>query len=58
MLEKTKRFITRKEDGIGTIEVVLILVVLIALVILFREQIMGLLDGIFGNINESVNGLY
>ena len=36
-----------EEDGIGVIEVVLILVVLVGLVIIFKKQITTLLDGIF-----------
>ena len=37
----------RQEDGVGVIEVVLILVVLIGLVIIFKEQITKLLNNIF-----------
>ncbi len=44
--------------GIGTVEMVLLLVVIIALVVIFREQILNLINSIFGNINQSVNGLY
>ena len=51
-----KRF--REEDGIGTIEVILILVVIVALILVFKTQIMALVDSIFGHINESVNDIY
>jgi len=44
--------------GIGTIEVILILVVLIALVLVFKSQIMGLVDTIFGHINSSIEEVY
>ena len=43
------------EDGVGTIEIILILVVLIGLVIIFRERIEELLDTIFDQINGSVS---
>lgn len=43
------------EDGVGTIEIVLILVVLIGLVVIFRDYIEDLMDTIFGQINGSVS---
>lgn len=46
------------EDGIGTIEVVLILVVLIGLVIVFKTQINKLLTGIFTEINKQAKEVY
>lgn len=47
-----------KEDGIGVIEVVLILVVLIGLVIIFKKQITTLLDSIFKEINSQSKEVY
>ncbi len=46
-----KRFVT-EEDGIGVVEVILILVVLIGLVIIFKSQITALVQSIFGAITE------
>lgn len=46
------------EDGIGTVEIILILVVLIALVLIFKDQIMALANTIFSHINKSVKGVY
>ena len=46
-----KRFLM-EEDGVGVIEVVLILVVLIGLVIVFKTQINKLLTAIFTEINK------
>lgn len=43
------------ESGIGTIEMVLLLVVLIALVILFKGHIKSLLDKIMLQIEQSAN---
>lgn len=46
------------EDGIGVIEIVLILVVLIGLVIIFKKQITGLLQNIFKEINSQSKEVY
>lgn len=48
----------REEDGIGVIEVVLILVVLIGLVIIFKKQITTLLNNIFKEINTQSKQVY
>lgn len=48
----------REEDGIGVIEVVLILVVLIGLVIIFKKQITTLLEGIFKEIEKQSKEVY
>ena len=47
-----------EEDGVGVIEVVLILVVLIGLVIVFKGQINKLLDDIFKEINSQSKEVY
>ena len=52
-----KRFLT-EEDGVGVIEVVLILVVLIGLVIVFKTQINKLLTAIFKEINKQAKEVY
>ncbi len=43
--------------GIGVVEVILILVVLIGLVVIFRDQLTGLVNNIFGRISEDANAL-
>ena len=48
----------REEDGVGVIEIVLILVVLIGLVIIFKEQINDLLESIFKQINSKSKEVY
>ena len=48
----------REEDGIGVIEIVLILVVLIGLVIIFKTQITTLLQNIFKEINSQSKEVY
>ena len=46
------------EEGAGVIELVLILVVLIGLVLVFKDKIGVLLNNIFGNINSSADAIY
>ncbi len=45
------------DSGVGVVEVVLILVVIVALVIIFRDQITGLINRIFGGVNSGVDTL-
>ena len=40
------------ESGMGTVEVILIIVVLIGLVILFKEQISGIVEDVFKTIRQ------
>ena len=54
MAEKIKNFI-REEDGIGTVEMILILVVLIGIVILFRDNLTKILKNIFEKITKQSN---
>ncbi len=44
--------------GITTVEIILILVVLLALVFIFREQLIDIINNIFENINDSISDLY
>ena len=48
----------KEEDGVGLIEVVLILVVLIGLVIIFKKQINQLLNNIFSEISKQSKEVY
>lgn len=57
MFEFWKDF-TSNEDGIGVIEIVLILVVLIGLVLIFKDQINKLLKNIFKEINNKSGEVY
>ena len=56
LLDAKKKWM--EKDGIGTVEIVLILVVLVALVLIFKDQILGLAESIFNQINKSVKGVY
>lgn len=43
------------EEGVGVVEIILILLVLVGLVILFRSQISTIAKNIFSSINSSVS---
>ena len=55
--QKIKNFI-EEEDGIGTVEMILILVVLIGLVLIFKSQLTSLVNSIFRQINEKARSVY
>lgn len=46
------REIWKNEEGIGTVEIILILVVLIGLVLLFKKQLTQLMTEIFNTITS------
>ncbi|MCR5474999.1 MAG: hypothetical protein K6F28_07320 [Lachnospiraceae bacterium] len=43
------------DRGIGVVEVILILVVLIGLVVIFRDQLTTIVNGIFSRIADEAN---
>ena len=47
----------RKDDGMGVVEVILIMVVLIAMVVIFRDQITALVASIWKSINQSAKSI-
>lgn len=55
-MKELKRFI-REDDGMGTVEIILILVVLISLVIIFKNQLTNLVNTIFNKINSTSNSI-
>ena len=61
-MDKIKNCITefiKEEDGIGVVEIILIIVVLIGLVIIFRDSIEALVKKIFSSIigkTENITG--
>lgn len=52
---KDLRSFLREEDGMGTVEIILIIVVLIGLVIIFKSQITGVVQSIFSKITSQTN---
>ena len=57
-IKRESRSFLVEEDGVGVIEVVLILVVLIGLVIIFKKQITTLLENVFKEINKQSKEVY
>lgn len=57
MLEFWKDFI-ENEDGVGVVEIVLVLVVLIGLVLIFKGNISKLMNNIFKEINKKSKEVY
>lgn len=47
----------REEDGMGTVEIILIVVVLISLVIIFKRQLTSLVNTVFDKINETAGSI-
>lgn len=53
-LKGLKRFF-QEEDGMGTVEIILIIVVLIGLVIIFKTQLRQLVNTVFEKITKDSN---
>lgn len=49
------RIFLREEDAVGVVEIILILVVLIGLVIIFKEQLTGLVQSILEKVTNQSN---
>ena len=47
----------KEEDGMGTVEIILIIVVLIGLVVIFKKQITSLVNTILKRITSSANSI-
>lgn len=54
MRKLIKSFIKIKADGIGVVEIILILVVLVGLVIIFRDQIQTIISSLFEKVNKAI----
>ncbi len=46
------------ESGMGVVEVILIIVVLVAIAFVFKEQITELVDNIWDSINKNAKKIY
>ncbi|HKL98409.1 MAG TPA: Flp1 family type IVb pilin [Mobilitalea sp.] len=57
MKNKIKKFFTMKQEGLGVIEIILIIVVLIALVLIFKDSIKTLIASIMTKINGEVDAM-
>ena len=56
-LREKGRELIWEEDGIGTVEIILILVVLIGIVIIFQKQITNLVNNIWKTITQQSRSL-
>ena len=54
---KRLRKLLKSESGMGTVEVILIIVVLISLVIIFKTQLTDLVNTIFAKIASQANSI-
>ena len=52
----TKEFL-QEEDAVGVVEIILILVVLIGLVMIFKDQLTALVKSILGKIAKQSNSI-
>lgn len=51
------RAFIQEEDGVGVVEIILILVVLIGLVVIFKKQITSLVNTILAKITRQAKGI-
>ncbi len=56
-MKMIRRFLS-EDDGMGVVEVILIIVVLVAMVAIFKEQIKTLVENIWNSINKDAKGIY
>lgn len=56
-MKKFKDFM-REEDGMGVVEVILIIVILISLALLFKTQITTLVENILSKISSQAGKVY
>lgn len=54
---ETAREFGREEGAVGVVEIILILVVLISLVIIFKEQLTNLVKAILSKITKQSNSI-
>lgn len=57
MVKKRVKEFFMEEEGMGTVEMILIIVVLIGLVIIFKEQLNDLVNDIFKKIVSQANSI-
>lgn len=54
-LKKQFSAFMKDESGLSTVEIILILVVLIALVLIFKEEMTDIVESIFKTITKNIN---
>ncbi len=48
----------KEDEGMGVVEIVLIIVVLVALVVIFKDQITALVQNVWNSINKDAKSIY
>ena len=59
-MEQIRRYITdfaAEEDAVGVVEIILILVVLIGLVVIFKDQLTSLVTDILDKVTRNSNAI-
>ncbi|WP_273327207.1 Flp1 family type IVb pilin [Vallitalea guaymasensis] len=57
MLDTLKRF-WKEEDGMGVVEIALIIIVLVGLAVIFKDKITELVENILKKITGDAKGVY
>ncbi|GMQ63014.1 MULTISPECIES: Flp1 family type IVb pilin [Vallitalea] len=57
MLDTLKRF-WKEEDGMGVVEIALIIIVLVGLAVIFKDKITELVENILEKITGDAKGVY
>lgn len=57
-LQARIRSLKKDTKGVTTVEVILVLVVLLAIVVIFRDQLTSIVANIFSHVNSTINELY
>ncbi len=57
-MEYTWKQFWQEEEGVGVVEILLVLVVLIALVLIFKTQLTALVSNIFTSISRKSQSIY
>lgn len=55
-MREVKRFLT-EESGMGVVEIILVLVVILGIIFIFKKQITSLVNKTFSNINNKAGTL-
>lgn len=56
-IQEELRSFLEDEEGVTTVEIVLVLLVLIALVLIFKEQILKVLKNLMSKVSSQSNGV-
>ena len=54
-LKNIMKVLRKEESGMGVIEIVLIILVLVGLALVFKNQISGVANGVYDSIKSQVN---